>query len=151
MKNVYCKLCSWVYWYFFPQWHVRGCLHFDCNYLRQSSQFKINFPNCSFNPGQWTISLACGLHVFNFKCPSWISFRIDSCFLSGTTILVPFKIKPSSIVNSSLKVQYGCNLLGTSLMLLGHPWVIVCFNSTSLSSSCIAILSWFKLSLLVLS
>ena len=50
------------------------------------------------------------------------------------TILVPFKIRPSSTVSCSLNVQYGCNTLGTSLRVLGKPCVIVCLSNAS--SSC---------------
>ena len=54
-------------------------------------------------------------------------------------------------VSSSLKVQYHCISLGTSLMVLGHPCIIVCLSSASSSSSWVAILIWFKLSLLALN
>ena len=36
--------------------HVDGMgLHLDCEYLRHSAQFKINFSSWSFKPGQYTI------------------------------------------------------------------------------------------------
>ena len=47
-----------------------------------------------------------------------MSLSVASCFLCGTIIWVPFKTIPSSMVRSSLKVQYGCILLDTSLMVL---------------------------------
>ena len=80
-----------------------------------------------------------------------MSLRVASHFLCGTAIWIPFKTIPSSTVSSSLMVHYGCTLLGTSLVVLGHPCVIVCLSSTSSSSSYMAILISSKLSLLALS
>ena len=110
-------------------------LHLDCEYLRHSSQFKINISNWSFKPAQYTVSLALSLHLPRPKHPSCMSWSVAWCFLCGTTIQVPFNTIPSSMVSSSLKVQYDCILPGTSLIVLGHPCVIVCLSSTSSSSS----------------
>ena len=126
-------------------------LHLEWEYFKHSSQFNTNFSNWSFKQGQYTVSLALSLHLPRPKCPLSMSCNVAWCFLCGITILVPFKIIPSSTVSSSLKVQYDCILLDTSLMVLGHPCVMVCLSSASLSSSGVAILIWFKLSLLVLN
>ena len=88
---------------------LRLCdIHFSFNleYFKQSWQFSTNCSNCSFMPGQYTVSLALILHLLRPRCPSCISLRISSLFLSGIIILVPFNINPSSIVSSSWKVQY---------------------------------------------
>ena len=94
--------CSGIYWL---RDKLGFCLHLEYKYLRQSSQFRINFTSWSLNPCQWTVSFACSLHLFRPKLPSWISFKTASCCLAGTTIKVPFKRIPSSIVSSSLNVQ----------------------------------------------
>ena len=64
---------------------------------------------------------------------------------------MPFKTILSSSVSSALKVQYGWILLGISLMVLGHPCIMVCLSKASSSSSWVAILISFKLSLLAFS
>ena len=121
-----------------PRDVIGFCLHLEWEYFKHSSQFNTKFSSWSFNPGQYTVSLP-------------LSCYVASCFLCGTTIQVPFKIIPSPTVSSSLKVKYGCILLGTSLIVLGHPWVRVCLSSANSSSSWVAILIWFKLSLLALN
>ena len=35
-----------------------GFLCLDCEYCKQSSQFRINLLSCSFMPGQYTVSFA---------------------------------------------------------------------------------------------
>ena len=82
------------------------------------------------------------------KWPSCIIFKIWLHLSLGITFLVPFGTKSSSTVSSSQNVQQAWSLLGTSFMILGHPWVIVCFNNANSSPSWVAIWSWFKLSLL---
>ena len=82
-----------------------SCLCSECEYFRHNSQFKTGFSNWLLSPGQYTVSLACSLHLLRPKCPSCINLSMASHFLSGMTILVPFKIKPSSIISSSLNVQ----------------------------------------------
>ena len=84
------------------------------------------------------VSFACSLHLFNPRCPPCMSLNTASHFLFGTTILVPFKTRPSFTVSSSLNVQYGCNTLGTSLIVFGQACVILCLSNASSSSSCVA-------------
>ena len=48
------------------------------------------------------------------------------------------RVRPSSMVSSSRNVQYGCRTCGISLILLGHPNIIVCFSSASSSSAWVA-------------
>ena len=110
-------------------------LHLACDHVRQSSQFRVNFSSQSFKPAQYTVSLALKLHFQRPKWPSWMSLSVTLCFLCGTTVLVPFKTIPSSMVSSTLNVLLAFISLGTSLMLLDHPWVIVCLRSVSSSSS----------------
>ena len=131
-----------------PRDKLGSCLHLECEYLRHNPQFETSYSNCSFSPGQYTVFLACSLHLFKPKCPSWINFNMASHFLFGITILVPFMIKPSSTVSSSLNVQYGCRTGGTCLDELGHPCITVCFNKASSSSASVDTLSLFKLSFL---
>ena len=123
-----------------------GCLHLDWEYLRHNGQFNMSFSNCLLSPSQYTVSFTCSLHLVRPRFPSGISLSIASCFLLGMTILVPFRIKPSSMVSSSLKVQKGWISLGTSFILLGQPWLMVYFKIASVSSTCIASLSCCKLS-----
>ena len=104
--------------------------------------------NCLFSPGQYTDSFAHSLHLVSPRYPFCISLSMSSCFLLGMTILVPFNTRPSSMVNSSQKAQNGWILLGTSLILLGHPCCMVCFNIASVSSACGASTICCKLSLL---
>ena len=124
------------------------CLHLEWEYFKHSSQFNVNFSSWSFKTEQYTVSLALSLHLPRPKCPSCMNCNKAWHSSCGTTIEVPFMITPSSTVSSLLKVQYGCISLGTSLMVLGHPWVMVCLRFPSSSSSWVSILIWFKLSLL---
>ena len=126
-------------------------LHFDCEYFRHSWQFSTNFPSWSFKPGQYTVSFACSLHFVNPRWPSWINFSISACLWLGITVLVPFSIRPSSIVISSLNVQNACILLGSSFMLLSHPICIVYLSMTWVSSACVASYNCCKLSFIALS
>ena len=64
------------------------------------------------------------------------------------TICVPFRMRPSSIVSSSWNVQHGCRTWGISLIVLGHPDIIVCFSNASSSSAWVACWSSCSLSLL---
>ena len=126
-------------------------LFFDLEYFKQSWQFKISCSNWSLRPGQYTVSLAHIWHLFKPKCPLWICQSICSLFASGITILVPFSIRPSSIVSSSWNVQYFWISWGTSLIVLGHPCCIMCFNIARLSSACVASRILCRLSSLALS
>ena len=63
------------------------------------------------------------------------------------TILVSFKMRPSSMVSSSQNVKYGCRTGSISLIVLGHPDMIVCFNNASSSSAWVASQSSCNLSL----
>ena len=130
---------------------MRVNFSFDLEYFRQSWQFKTSCTNCSFKPSQYTVSLALIWHLLRPRCPSCICLRISSLFLSGITILVPFNIRPSSIVSSSWNVQYFCISLGTSLIVLGHPCCMTCFKIARLSSACVASHILCRLSLLALS
>ena len=115
MKNVSGKLGPRMHWYF-----LGLCL--ACEYLRQSQQFRINFSSWLFKPVQYTVSTAFSLHLPVPKCPSWMNLSVTSHFLCGTTIWIPFKTIPSSMVSSSLKVQYSCSLTWhSSHGVLGHP------------------------------
>ena len=84
--------------------------------------------------------LGLSLHLPRPKCPSCIRWSVAWHFLWGITVQVPFKTIPSSTDSSSLKVQYGWISLGTLLMMLGHPCILVCLSSASPSSSWVAIL-----------
>ena len=77
--------------------------------------------------------------------------RITSHFLLGMTILVPFKMSPSSMVNSSWNVQYGWRIGGIYLMLLSHPVMMVYFSKASSSSAWLASQSSCNLLLLTRS
>ena len=134
-----------------PRAVCRVPFFFDLEYLRQSWQFRMSCSNWTFRPGQYTVSLACIWHLLRPKCPSWICSRISSLFSSGITILVPFNIRPSSIVSSSQNVQYFCISWGTSLIVLGHPCWIMCFKIARLSSACVASHILCRLSFLALS
>ena len=126
-------------------------LHFDCKYFRHSWQFSTNLSNWSFMPGHYTVSFALSLHFVDPRWPLWINFSISDCFWLGTTILVPFSVSPSSMVNSFWNVQNACILLGSSFILLGHPFCIVYLNMARVSSTCEASCNCCKLSLLALS
>ena len=63
-------------------------------------------------------------------------------------IQVPFRTRPSLMVNSSWKVQYGWRTCGISLILAGHLVIIVCLRSASSSSVLVACLISCRLSLL---
>ena len=128
-----------------------ACLLFAFEYFKHNLQFKTNFSNCSLIPGQYTVSLHQSLHFSRLKWPLCINCNICLCLLLGITIHVPFIISPSSIVSSSQNVQYACISGGTSFMELGQPFVTVCFNRMSSSSSWVAVQSWFNVSLLALS
>ena len=129
-----------------------SCFYSKCENFRHNSQFKTGFSNWSFSPGQNTASLAHSLHLLRPKCPSCINFSMASQLLFSITILVPFKIKPPSIVSSPLNVQYGGRSGGTCLIELGHPCIMVCFNKAGSSSACAWTLSIdLKLSLLAAS
>ena len=97
-------------------------------------------------------SILTALHVvYIFLSPKWLSWiwlRIVSHFLLGMTIHVPFRMRPSSIVSSSQNVQYGCRTCGISLMVLGHPDMIMCFSNASSTSAWVACWSSCNLSLL---
>ena len=124
------------------------CLHLEWEYFKHSSLLRISFWRSSFKPGQYTVSFALSLHLAKPKCPSCIRWRIAWHFLLGMTIHMPFKAIQSSTVISSQKVQDGWISLGTYWIVLGHWYVIVCFNKENWSSSCVAILISCKLSLL---
>ena len=128
-----------------------ACLLFAFEYFKHSPQFKTNFSSCSLIPGQYTMSLHCSLHFPKPKWSSCIIAKICLHLLLGITIQVPFHTSPSSTVISPWKVQYACISGGTSFMVLGHLFVIVCFNRMSSSSSWVAVQSWFKVSLLAFS
>ena len=134
-----------------PRDICNGCLHLDCNYFKHNWQFSTNFSNWSFRTGQYTVSFALSLHFVRPRWPSWMSLRISTCLVLGTTILVPFNIKPSSMVSSSLNVQYGWISFGSSLIVLGHPFCIVYLSIARVSSACEASHNCCKLSLLALS
>ena len=134
-----------------PRDMFQACLLFAFRYFKHSSQFKTNFSSCSLIPGQYTMSLHHSSHFTRPKWPLCIIVNICLCLFLGIPIQVPFSISPSSIVSSSQKVQYDCISGGTSFMELGHPFVIMCFNKISLSSSWVAVWSWFKVSLLAFS
>ena len=113
-----------------------------------SSQFRTRFSNSVFSQGQYTVSLALNLHLLS---PKWLlcnCFSMACCCLLGITILVPFNMRPSSMVSSFLKVQYGCSSGGTCLIFLGHPCMMVCFSMASSSLACVATLNCCKVSLL---
>ena len=126
-------------------------LHFDCKYFRHSWQFSTNFSNWSFKLGQYTVSFVLSLHFVNPRWLLWINFSISACFWIGITNLVPFSISPSSMVISSLNVQNAWLLLGSSFMLLGHPFCIVYLSMARVSLACVASCNCCKLSLLELS
>ena len=134
-----------------PKDKLGSCLLLEYEYFKHNAQFKTGFSNWSFSPGWYTVSFVCSLHLLRPKCPSCISFSIASCFLAGMTILVPFKIKPSSTVSSSLKIQFCCKMGGTCMIELGQLCMIVCFSKARSSSACLDTLSWCKLSLLAQS
>ena len=54
---------------------------FDLEYFRHSWQLSTSCSSWSFSPGQYTACLACSLHFVSPRWPSWICFRIASCFL----------------------------------------------------------------------
>ena len=128
-----------------------ACLLFAFEYFKNSSQFKTNLSSCSLIPSQYTMSLHCSLHFPRPKWPSCINVNIYLHLFLGITIQIPFSTSLSSIVSSSQKVQHAWISGGTSFMELGHPFVIVCFNRMSSSSSWVAVWSWFNVSLLALS
>ena len=55
-------------------------LFLDLEYFEQSWQFSINCSNCSFMPGEYTVSFALILHLLRPKLPSCINFKIPSLF-----------------------------------------------------------------------
>ena len=57
-------------------------------------------------------------------------------------------MRPSSIVSFSQNVQYRCRTSGISLMVLGHPDIMVYLSKASLSSAWVACQSSCNLSLL---
>ena len=127
------------------------CLHLECEYFKHSSQLTLT-SQAGHSSLANTLYLCLWAYILpRPKCPSCMSCNVAWHFFCGTTIQVPFKTTPSSTASSSLKVQYGCISLGTSLMVLDHPCVMVCLTSASSSSSWVAILTWFKLSLLALN
>ena len=107
----------------------------DLKYFRHSWQLSTSCSSWLFNHGQYTTCFACSLHFVSPKWLSWICQRIASRFLCGITIRVPFRKRLSLMVSSLWNVQYGWRICRISLMLLGHPIIIVCFRSTSLSSA----------------
>ena len=127
MKNLQNGKCQWqawkrMHWYFLP----KRCGWFELAfgmYFKHSSKFKINFCSWLFKPGKYIVSLALSLHLLTFL--AWYHYLGS---LQDNTI-------SSSMVSSSLEAQYGCISLGTSLMVLVHPCIMVCLNSASLSSS----------------
>ena len=151
MENVSGKFGPRMHWYFLSMRCPWFCLCLECEYFKHSSQFKINLSSWSFKLGQYTVSLFLSLHLPRPKCLSCRSWSEVWHFLFGTPIWVPFKTVPSSMVSSSLKVQWGCISLGTSLMVLGHPCIMVHLSSASTSSCWVDILIWFMLSFLVLN
>ena len=125
--------------------------HFDLECFRHSWQFSISCSSWSFSPSQYTTCLACSLHFVSPRWLSWICLRIASHFFAGMMIWVPFRMRPSSMVNSSWKVQYGWRICKISLILVGQPVIIVCLRSASSSSNWVACLISCKLSLLAKS
>ena len=107
----------------------------DLEYFKHSWQLSTICFSWSFTPGQYTDCMAHSLHFWSPKWLSWIWLRIVSHCLLGTTILVPFRIRPSSVVSSSQNVQYGCRTCSISLMVLGHPDIMVCLRRASSSSA----------------
>ena len=59
-------------------------------------------------------------------------------FLVGYDDSSSFQDETIFYVSSSQNVQYGCRICGISLILLGHPIIIVCFNSASSLSAWVA-------------
>ena len=128
------------------RWDSR--LHLAFEYFKHSSQLRTKFSICSFSPGQYTDSFAWSLHLFKPKCPSWISSRMAFLFWFGMAILVPFRMRPSSMISSLQNVQNGHRAGGICFMDLGQPSIMVCLRMASSSSSCVANLSCCKLLLL---
>ena len=129
-----------------PRVELSYVFFFDLEYLRHKGQFNISCSSCSFRPGQYTACLALSLHFVSPKWLSWICVKIDSRLVVGMTIWVPFRTRPSLMVNSSLKVQYGWRICGISFMLAGQPVIIVCLRRTSSSLDWVACLIACKLS-----
>ena len=125
-----------------------SCFFLDLEYFKHSWQLSTSCFSWSFIPGQYTDCIAHGLHFLSPKWLSWIWLRIVSHFLLGMTICVPFRMRPSSIVSSSQSVQYECRTCSISLIVLGHPDIIVCFSNASSSSAWVACQSSCSLSLL---
>ena len=125
-------------------------LHFDCKYFRHSWQFSPNSPTGHLSQAsiQFLLPSACILSIPGDLHESTL---VSACFWLGITILVPFSISPSSMVISSLNVQNACILLGSSFMLLGHPFCILYLSMARVSSPCKASHNCCKLSLLALS
>ena len=122
-------------------WPNAACVpgfFFDLEYFRHNWQLRTSCSSWLFSPGQYTACFAWSLHFVSPRWLSWICLRIASHFLCGMTIWVPFRMRPSSMVNSLQNVQYGCRTCGISLMLLGHPIIMVCFRSASLLSVWVA-------------
>ena len=112
-----------------PNARFAPCFFLELEYFKHSWQLSTNFSGWSFNPGQYTVCFACNLHLLSQRWLSWMWLRIFSRFLLGMTILVPFKMRPSSMVSFPWNVQYGCRTGDISLIVLGHPDMIVCFNN----------------------
>ena len=131
-----------------PKVEHSSVFFFDLEYLRHSWQFNISCSSCSFRPGQYTAWLARSLHFVSPRWLSWICLRIASHLVVGMTMQVPFKTRPSSMVRSSRKVQYGWRICGISLILAGQLVIIVCLRRASSLSVWVACLMACKLSLL---
>ena len=102
--------------------------------------------NSSYNPGQYIDCLDLLRHFSNLRWPVCRSWIISLCKVYGTMIQVLFSRRPSSIVISSWKVQYGWISFGKSCISWGHPIWTICLGSANFSSWAVSVQNWFNLS-----
>ena len=128
--------------YYLLDRHVGFC---ELNF-KHVVQLVTNSFNSSYNPGQYIDCLALFKHFSNLRHPVWRSWIISGCKVYGTVIQVPFSRRPSSIVISSWKVQYGWISFGRSHISWGHPFWTTCLSSANSSSWVVSVWNWFNIS-----
>ena len=108
-------------------------------------QFVTSSFNSSYSPGQYIDCLTLLRHFSNLRCSVCRSWTISWYKLCGTIMWVPFCRIPSSMVNSSQRVQYGLISFRMSCMYWGYPHYTMYLSSDNSSLSAVSVWNWFNL------
>ena len=114
-------------------------------YVRHEWQSCTLFDMSVFILGQYKTSLARRLHFSMPKCPSCIFLSIKLLIVAGTTILLPFRIRPSASDSSLRTFQYSLTGTGYCCVVSGHSSRMTLNNSCSALSFFVSSTNWLRL------